>query len=31
VLIAVEYRVVNPVRAEFERWRTAAQPWSVKR
>lgn len=31
VLIAVEYRVVNPVRAEFERWRMAAQPWSVKR
>lgn len=30
-LIAVEYGVVHPVRAEFERWRTAAQPWGVKR
>ncbi len=30
-LIAVEYGVVHPVRAEFERWRAAAQPWGVRR
>lgn len=30
-LIAVEYGVMHPVRAEFERWRAAAQPWGVKR
>jgi len=30
-LIVVEYGIVHPVRAEFERWRAAAQPWGVKR
>lgn len=30
-LVAVEYGVVYPVRAEFERWRDAARPWGVKR
>ncbi|EKV28959.1 Hydroxymethylpyrimidine ABC transporter, transmembrane component [Caenispirillum salinarum AK4] len=30
-LIAVEYLVVHPVRAEFERWREASRPWGVKR
>jgi NitT/TauT family transport system permease protein len=30
-LIVVEYGLVHPVRAEFERWRAAAQPWGVKR
>ncbi|MGB3391569.1 MAG: ABC transporter permease subunit [Pseudaminobacter sp.] len=30
-LIIVEYGIVHPVRAEFERWRSAAQPWGVKR
>ncbi len=30
-LIAIEYGLVQPVRAEFERWRAAAQPWGVKR
>lgn len=30
-LIAVEYGLVHPVRAEFERWRDAARPWGVKR
>ncbi len=30
-LITVEYGIVHPVRAEFERWRAAAQPWGVKR
>lgn len=30
-LIAVEYGVLQPVRAEFERWRTAAEPWGIRR
>lgn len=30
-LIAVEYCLVHPVRAEFERWREAARPWGLKR
>jgi NitT/TauT family transport system permease protein len=30
-LIAVEYGLVHPVRAVFERWREAARPWGVKR
>lgn len=30
-LIAVEYGLIHPVRAEFERWRDAARPWGVKR
>jgi NitT/TauT family transport system permease protein len=30
-LIVIEYGLVHPVRAEFERWRAAAQPWGVKR
>ncbi|GAA0571153.1 ABC transporter permease [Caenispirillum bisanense] len=30
-LVAVEYLLVHPVRAEFERWRDAARPWGVKR
>jgi NitT/TauT family transport system permease protein len=31
VLIAVEYGLVHPFRAELERWREAARPWGVKR
>lgn len=30
-LIAVEYALVHPLRAELERWREAARPWGVKR
>lgn len=30
-LIALEYLLVHPVRAEFERWRDASRPWGVKR
>lgn len=30
-LIAIEYLLVHPVRAEFERWREAARPWGIKR
>lgn len=30
-LISVEYGLVHPVRAEFERWRDAARPWGIKR
>jgi len=30
-LIAVEFGLVHPVRAELERWREAARPWGVKR
>ena len=30
-LIVIEYGVVHPFRAELERWRSAAQPWGVKR
>ena len=30
-LIVIEYGLIHPVRAEFERWRIAAQPWGVKR
>lgn len=30
-LLAVEYGMIRPVRAELERWREAAQPWGVKR
>lgn len=30
-LIVIEYGLIHPVRAEFERWRVAAQPWGVKR
>lgn len=30
-LIAVEYGLLQPVRAEFETWREAARPWGVKR
>jgi len=31
LLIAVEYTLVHPVKAEIERWRHAAQPWGIKR
>lgn len=31
LLIAVEYTLVHPAKAEVERWRHAAQPWGVKR
>lgn len=31
LLIAVEYLLVQPVRAGFETWRRAEQPWGVKR
>lgn len=30
-LIAVEYGLIHPLRASFERWREAARPWGVKR
>ncbi len=30
-IFIVEYGVVQPVRAELERWREAARPWGVKR
>lgn len=30
-LIVLEYLLVHPVRAEFERWRNASRPWGVKR
>jgi NitT/TauT family transport system permease protein len=30
-LIAVEYGLIHPVRAELERWRDAARPWGVRR
>jgi len=30
-LIAVEYGLIHPVRAEIERWREATRPWGVKR
>lgn len=30
-LIVVEYGVIQPIRAELERWRHAARPWGVKR
>lgn len=30
-LIVVEYGLVHPIRAEFERWRDAARPWGIKR
>ncbi len=31
VLIAVEYGLIHPARAELERWRDAARPWGVRR
>lgn len=31
LLIVVEYTLVQPVKAEVDRWRRAAQPWGVKR
>lgn len=30
-LIAVEYGLIRPIKAEMERWRDAAAPWGVKR
>jgi NitT/TauT family transport system permease protein len=30
-LMAVEYGLVHPIRAGFERWRDAARPWGIKR
>ncbi len=30
-LIAAEYGLLHPIRAELERWREAARPWGVKR
>lgn len=30
-IFIIEYGVVQPVRAELERWRDAARPWGVKR
>jgi NitT/TauT family transport system permease protein len=30
-LFVVEYGVLYPIRASFERWRDAARPWGVKR
>lgn len=30
-LIAVEYGLIHPVKAELDRWRDAARPWGVKR
>jgi len=31
LLIAVEYVLIHPVKAEIDRWRHAAQPWGVRR
>ena len=31
LLIAVEYTLIHPAKAEIDRWRRAAQPWGVKR
>lgn len=31
LLIAVEYTLIQPVKSEIDRWRSAAQPWGVKR
>lgn len=31
LIFIVEYGVVQPIRAELERWREAARPWGVKR
>jgi NitT/TauT family transport system permease protein len=31
VIFMIEYGVVQPIRAELERWREAARPWGVKR
>lgn len=31
VLVAVEYGLIHPVRAELERWRDTARPWGVRR
>lgn len=31
LLIALEYGVIQPARAELERWRDAARPWGIKR
>ncbi|MBN9353448.1 MAG: ABC transporter permease, partial [Hyphomicrobium denitrificans] len=30
-IFIVEYGLVQPIRAELERWRDAARPWGVKR
>jgi NitT/TauT family transport system permease protein len=30
-LLAVEYGIIHPIRAAFERWREAARPWGVRR
>ncbi len=30
-LIAIEYGLLQPLRAELETWREAARPWGVKR
>lgn len=31
LLIVFEYGLIHPIRAEFERWKTVAQPWGVKK
>jgi NitT/TauT family transport system permease protein len=31
LLLVLEYALLQPVRAQLERWRSAAQPWGVKR
>jgi NitT/TauT family transport system permease protein len=31
LLLALEYGLLQPVRAQLERWRRAAEPWGVKR
>lgn len=31
VLLALEYGLLQPLRAQLERWRRAAEPWGVKR
>jgi len=31
LLLVLEYALLQPIRAQLERWRSAAQPWGVKR
>ncbi|SMP31057.1 ABC transporter permease [Shimia sagamensis] len=31
LLIGIEYGLIHPFRAELDRWKTAAQPWGVKK
>ena len=31
LLLVLEYALLQPIRSQLERWRSAAQPWGVKR